>query len=146
MGSQLSDSKQEAGWGRILRYARQRPWQTILEISRSYLTQSQDALTSAVFLDIKSTAAGSLQLLVLRHVSTKFVEIFIPRMARLSGSIFVRNLMSMSMEIQFVLDLLTRLENMQNWEMLQEILLRQMKLNSSGFARRELKIMAENLK
>merc|ERR1712106_1304291 len=146
MGSQLSDSKQEAGWGRILRSGRQQPWLTILEISRSYLTQSQDALTSAVFLDIKSTAVGSQQLLVLRHVSTKFVEIFIPRMARLSGSIFARNLMSMSMETQSVLVLPTRLENMQNWEMLLEILLRQMKLNSSEFARRELKIMAESLK
>ena len=84
---------------------------------RSYRIQSRDVQTSEEFLDTKSTAVDSLLLLVLRPVLQKCVEILIPRMARSSGLISAKSQMSMSMEIQSVLDLPIRLENMLSWEM-----------------------------
>ena len=73
--------------------------------------------------NFRFTAVASPQLLELKLFLRKLLELLTPRMVKSSGSMSDKNQMSMSMEIQFVPDLQTRLENTLNWELSLQICL-----------------------
>merc|ERR1711933_482888 len=102
---------------KIQKYGRLWPWPIISKKFKSFQIPSLVALTFAGCQAIKSTAADNPQLLGLKSVSTKFVELSTQKTARLSGSTSVRSQVSTSMESLLALVLQTKSESMQNLEM-----------------------------